>query len=282
MASREIQKVRFKHPDGDRALFQVVELAELRSRKPPELYLPQRRDFHVIHLVTSGKGCHHFEFGLVQLSEGDVFSVRAGQVDWYDDGSDHNALLLIFLPEATPALNLPRLSLSNPLRPSPRDFGRMLSLARLIDSFRAEPPFEDAALCLLRGAVSLFSSLVGGAVATQHSARRVSLCERFDELLESHMRSQRSATWYAERLGVAAKTLGRATESVLDCTAKQHIDRNVTLEAKRLLIHTDVTVDEVAVTLGFDESTNFVKFFRRVESCTPRAFRDRFRPAESP
>lgn len=54
------------------------------------------------------------------------------------------------------------------------------------------------------------------------------------------------------------------------------MDRKLTLAAKRLLLHTQDTVEQIAEALGFSESTNFVKFFHRLEDCTPRAFRDRF------
>ena len=58
--------------------------------------------------------------------------------------------------------------------------------------------------------------------------------------------------------------------------AKAHIDRRVALEAKRLLVHTNHSVESIAARLGFSESTNFVKFFKRVESLTPSSFRRTF------
>ena len=45
------------------------------------------------------------------------------------------------------------------------------------------------------------------------------------------------------------------------------------LEARRLLVHTLLPVATISDQLGFEEATNFVKFFRRETGLTPGAFR---------
>ncbi len=51
------------------------------------------------------------------------------------------------------------------------------------------------------------------------------------------------------------------------------MDDRVALEARRLLAHTDLTVAAVGRRLGFEETTNFVKFFVRRTGTTPGTFR---------
>jgi AraC-like DNA-binding protein len=48
------------------------------------------------------------------------------------------------------------------------------------------------------------------------------------------------------------------------------------LEAKRLLVHTSLPVSVIANRLGFDEPTNFVKFFRREVQKSPGEFRGEY------
>ena len=45
------------------------------------------------------------------------------------------------------------------------------------------------------------------------------------------------------------------------------------LEAKRLLAYSNMTIKEVAFALGFEEATNFNKFFRKHAKITPNCFR---------
>ncbi|EJM2099973.1 helix-turn-helix domain-containing protein, partial [Escherichia coli] len=45
------------------------------------------------------------------------------------------------------------------------------------------------------------------------------------------------------------------------------------LEAKRMLAHTGLPVGTIAQTLGFEETTHFSKFFKRVADLTLGEFR---------
>ncbi len=55
--------------------------------------------------------------------------------------------------------------------------------------------------------------------------------------------------------------------------AKAMLSERIALEAKRQLVHTQLSVQDIAFTLGFDEATNFVKFFKREAGITPALFR---------
>ncbi len=278
MATDEIRGIRFQHPMGPGAMVEVVRLDELRARElDHSLYAVQRRNFHVFQLVTAGRGRHHFEFDSVRLRRGDVFHIRPGQVDWFDEASDHQALLLVFVPEAIPTPRAVRLRLTNPLRPSPEDFARLEQLAVLIEQFHCSLVLQESVLLLLQSFLSAVDSLHADATSSSPSASSHRLCERFEELLVEHHFEHRVVEWYADRLGVSTKSLARACSAVVGSSPKQHIDRAVTLQAKRILVHTPSSVEDLATQLGFSESTNFVKFFRRVEGCTPQSFRDRFR-----
>jgi AraC-like DNA-binding protein len=56
-------------------------------------------------------------------------------------------------------------------------------------------------------------------------------------------------------------------------TAKALLTDRIALEAKRLLVHSSMSVAAIAEALGFEEATNFVKFFKRETRVTPGAFR---------
>ena len=98
----------------------------------------------------------------------------------------------------------------------------------------------------------------------------------FKEKLEQNFRKERSVNKYASELSMSDKQLHKACTSVLDKTPKQIIDERVILEAKRLLVHSKQAIKEVAYELGYDEPTNFIKYFRKHTSSSPSEFRDRF------
>ena len=86
-----------------------------------------------------------------------------------------------------------------------------------------------------------------------------------------------------KRLGCSQKTLTQACLSVEARTAKGILNERTLLEAKRLLAHGGDGVAQVAQQLGFSETTNFIRFFKKYEQVTPARFRDRHtRPLRAP
>jgi len=72
---------------------------------------------------------------------------------------------------------------------------------------------------------------------------------------------------------MSEKNLSRVCSAAAGFTAKACIAQRLTLEAKRLLAHTTLAVQTIAFELGFEESTNFGKFFRKETGMTALAFR---------
>ena len=58
-------------------------------------------------------------------------------------------------------------------------------------------------------------------------------------------------------------------------TAGACVRDRLALEAKRLLLHTDMTAAEVADRLGFGDPAYFARFFRREAGSPPSAYRAR-------
>lgn len=77
-------------------------------------------------------------------------------------------------------------------------------------------------------------------------------------------------------MNVSEKRLNQATTKTMGKSPKTIIDERVLLEAKRLLIHTTLSVKEIGYNLGFEEPTNFIKYFRKHTQKTPIVFRERY------
>lgn len=98
----------------------------------------------------------------------------------------------------------------------------------------------------------------------------------FKDLLETHYHKLKQVNGYARLLRVTEKRLNQATSRILGKSPKEVIDDRVMLEAKRLLAHTNESVKEIGFDLGFDEPTNFIKYFRKHSHSTPIEFREQF------
>lgn len=98
----------------------------------------------------------------------------------------------------------------------------------------------------------------------------------FKDLLEANYRRLRQVSNYAAKMNVTQKQLNQATSTVLGKSPKKMIDDRVILEAKRLLAHTNMSIKSIGFDLGFEEPTNFAKYFRNQTNSTPIEFRTQF------
>ena len=96
----------------------------------------------------------------------------------------------------------------------------------------------------------------------------------FKDLLETGYKNQKQVNYYAKEIIITEKRLNHATTKVLGKTPKEIIDDRIMLEAKRILAHTTESVKEIGYDLGFDEPTNFIKYFKKHSKFTPTEFRE--------
>lgn len=80
----------------------------------------------------------------------------------------------------------------------------------------------------------------------------------------------------AEQLQVSPHYLSDMLRSLTGLNTQQHIHLKVIEKAKNLLITSEMSVAEIAYTLGFEHPQSFSKLFRRKVDCSPVQFRERF------
>jgi AraC family transcriptional activator of pobA len=103
------------------------------------------------------------------------------------------------------------------------------------------------------------------------------LVREFHQQIERHFLDWQSLGPYAHELGVTPNHLNDVVKEVSGRTAGEHIRARRLLDAKRLLLYSQLTVSEIGYHLGFKDPSYFSRFFRRYEEVTPRDFRERIR-----
>nr|WP_262904408.1 helix-turn-helix domain-containing protein [Polaribacter porphyrae] len=98
---------------------------------------------------------------------------------------------------------------------------------------------------------------------------------QFKELLEANFITHKKVDFYCSQLHITPKKLNASTSTILGRSPKRIINDRIILEAKRLLVHTTNNSKEISYSLGFQEPTNFIKFFKKNLNTTPLAFREK-------
>lgn len=99
------------------------------------------------------------------------------------------------------------------------------------------------------------------------------LVHRFRQMVARCFAQHCTVESYAECLHVSADHLRDVVKRHTGRTAREFIDERMTLEARRLLAHTGLSIGEVASHLQFGEPTHFSRFFKRRTGRTPQEFR---------
>lgn len=96
---------------------------------------------------------------------------------------------------------------------------------------------------------------------------------QLEYLVNKHFQSLRFPYQYAKLMNVTSNHLNILCRRVLKMSVGELIHRRLLLEAKRLLLLTDLPVKKVAHDLGFSDKSHFIRFFRRRAETTPEQFR---------
>jgi AraC-like DNA-binding protein len=278
---------------------EIFSMRSLKGRVPAEdLRKAHRLEFHQLVCVVEGRCTHVIDFSPIPCKPGSVLVQQPAQTEQYDVESDWNGWLVLFRPEFlfAPAAGVPgghadELNLVGVLAGLPRHLEMAQAEFRLVRTALSRMHADsrlDAPMPVVHALLrhQLCALLIRLYMAQRHQEDLQPMApsdlrrfRRFQQLLEQSFKKWHQVSAYAHALGCTEKTLTRATLGVAGVTAKAFIASRLCLEAKRLLVHTALPVAVIGDSLGFDDPSNFVKFFRREAGCTPLELRRQHQPA---
>jgi AraC family transcriptional activator of pobA len=113
--------------------------------------------------------------------------------------------------------------------------------------------------------------------ATRDGARLA----RLNQLIGEHFREHLPVDFYARELNVSVTHLNRITKAQTGRTMNELLSDKIISQAKRDLVFTFMTAQEVAYALGFADPAYFTRFFSRETGETPRQYREQERNRQS-
>jgi AraC-like DNA-binding protein len=250
---------------------------------------PHRHDFYHIVWVTRGNGRHIIDSTEYQVRPNVIFFMTPHQVHDIELPPDTTGYVMNFSAqffvltlqnkELLHEIPFYRLRNSTPaLYASEEQASGLRRIVQLIeDEYGAEQAgYED----VIRSYLHVFLMQAGRLVDFQGrsvvSSRAFFLTRQFKALLEQHLLTLNCARDYAEKLKVTERHLMEATKQATGFTANELIRDRILLEAKRMLIHSDVPIAEVASMLQFQDPAYFSRFFRQHSGIAPLEFRRTF------
>lgn len=264
------------HDEAYRLDVEIIGADELRRRVASEpLRDFERVTFQCLLFVRSGSYSHTIDFETHDCTAGSCLVIRPGQVHRFGSSSNWDGWLLILGSHDVPN-EIERLSTHTRADAENASVITELLTRMATDASVDIEPTELNELLVLQTNVLVKRLLFGQVSSNPEPVIDPAVIHRYREYraaVDEHFRQWHLVASYARHLGWSTKSLNRACRATGDVTAKRVIVDRIVLEAKRLLAHGSDPVAGVGLHLGFDEPTNFVKFFKRETDLTPMQFR---------
>lgn len=100
---------------------------------------------------------------------------------------------------------------------------------------------------------------------------------RLKHLLEKNYASQHKPAFYADALNITPGYLNELAHKSFGKASGEVIQDRLLLESKRLLFYTDLSVNEIAYAVGFEDPAYFSRLFKKILKSTPSEYREAIR-----
>ena len=270
------------------ASFSLMRFVQVNFR-PPASELPHRHNFQEMFIVQSGHGRHAIDGEAIALQPSSVSLISKGQVHIVEHLTDFTGWIIRFSDDFLPAgiaaqpwpdptILFNQLSRSHTLTIPPVD---LLDLSSVLDLIEYEWTLPDTGerQNLLRHLLAVLIMRLeriyqNVPATTQHEREAYRIYQQFMALLEDQFARHHDVQHYASALQLPPIRLSRVLGRIIGKSTKQVIDERIVLEAKSYLHYTDLSITEIAMTLGYSDLFHLSKTFKRLTGIAPQAFRE--------
>lgn len=99
---------------------------------------------------------------------------------------------------------------------------------------------------------------------------------KLEFLIEKYFVEHKDVNFYANQLHISSRHLNSIISLQTGKSISEMIQNRILIESKRLLLHSEKTVSEIAFELGFSDKAYFHRFFKKTTGETPLHFRQHF------
>lgn len=284
--------IKFENQQNPNAEFDLIRLEDLFARTDLDhsIYKLHLVEFYILIFMEDGKGYHRIDFTDFECNQGSIITVRKDQLHKFVKSDTLKGSILLFTDnflvsyleqlESQKSLQLFNELLGSPkVQLSQKEYNEVFSLVGRMK----EEYFDindDYSLGIIRSELHI---LINKLFRIKSKKERVISNRKylnefieFQKIVEGNVVKTARVQDFAKHIGVSSKTLNNISKSIVNKTAKEFIDEIRIKQIKRLLINTELSIKEVAYNSGFEETTNFYKYFKRHTQQTPDQFRGLF------
>lgn len=238
-----------------------------------------RDDYYMFGLMVRGWMTFDIDFESQSADAGGIGLIMPGQVHRFLGGDDFEGWM-VMVEDSIVKTQYKRIfeeaSFSGrALWLQNQELGQLKTLYQLIYNLLTKE--ED--ISIIRDLVSAFIGIAAACfkrannMQNSYNSRHAEIVLQLNSLLQTYITESHSPSYYADRLNLSPVYLNEVVKRVTGWSVSNYIRNEVILRAKRLLYHTNLTVKEIASSLGFEDNAYFTRLFTKATGKSPLQFR---------
>ncbi|CAA6798715.1 MAG: Transcriptional regulator, AraC family [uncultured Aureispira sp.] len=267
--------------------FKHYQIVQIRTSAKDRDLEPHRHTFYELFFFFAGNGSHLIDFKDFSIAPPSIQLVGPHQLHQLKHSKDSQGYVIKIQPTlitSNPFLNnffnfiQYNQHFEAGVAISPEESSLLKSSYLFLKSYHNDNS-DDSVFAAL-SALNLYISILKKHQNLSQQSEKSPNNEYFNQFLdlaEQNYQIEKSADFYTKTMNISLNRLNNIVKERTGMTAKKFLINRVLLEAKRLIIHSEKTVKEIAYQLEFLEPAHFSNFFKKHLGITPSTFRMNFR-----
>ncbi len=270
-------KIKTKNKLDEGRLFKISRFKEIIKKTVPH----KHEEYYELIFLQAGEGFHWIESEKYQIGTPEFYFLKPGQVHFWQFTSVPKGFVVLFKTDFFDSIKESRLKeLFKKMGGTPhlsiqQQDPFVFILEEILNEYGRATPYANQ---IIHGYLKVLFSKILQIAENNWTIPSVtnSLYDRFLELLYRECPGLHQVNDYARLLNTTPQNLNAACRKNSDRSAGAHIDAQLLLEAKRYILYTEGSINEIADILGFNDASYFIKFFKKNEGVTPLKFRSKY------
>jgi len=282
-----IKQFEFKVNEGD---FYANDFSSHLEKHHASITKPHKHDFYLIVLFTDGAGVHEVDFDSYPIKRGALFLMNPGQTHHWEFTEAAKGFIFFHskefynlsfpnkniddYPFFYTSYNLPFLMLKE------KELALFIGFFKsILEEFTSNKFMWHQKIALIVDLLYIETTrlYIKNEQNDIHKIEKgVTWFRKLEQLIDQHFLTMKKASDYANELNVSTKHLNKVVVNTIGKTTTDLIHQRILLEAKRLLTHGELTVQEIAFELGYEDTSYFSRLFKNKCGVSPSVFSKKY------
>ncbi len=273
----------YSHERKDGLPFTLKTMEEIYDVSEGKTDVPHRHDYYTVVWVIEAEGLHHIDFIDYKLDTNQVYFIHPEQVHAISLNKRPRGIVLTFTSDFLIEsgidekfvldLKLFESCTNNPPIEIGATIGNRLNL--IVEQLNYEIKKLDSYNYAAIGSLLKLFLIECYRSSDEEKNRKklrlagsIDLVSRFKSLVESNFKKMQKVKDYAAMLVVTPNYLNEVISQATGKSAKEYIQDRIILEAKRLIVFSELNLKQIAFELGYEDYAYFSRVFKNHQKIT--------------